>query len=96
MPSIATPYKRLMLKVSGEALMGPEAGGIHAATLARVASDIAEARTGGLELCLVVGGGNIFRGLAGAARGIVIAWIVTIPASAVIAAIGYWLSSFVL
>ncbi len=62
-------YQRVLLKLSGEALMGPGAGGIDVATLNRIASDIAEAVELGAEVCLVVGGGNIYRGLAGAAQG---------------------------
>lgn len=62
-------YQRVLLKLSGEALMGPGAGGIDVATLNRIASDVAQAVELGAEVCLVVGGGNIYRGLAGAAEG---------------------------
>ena len=62
-------FNRILLKLSGEVLMGQGAFGIDPATVARVASEIADARAAGHELCIVVGGGNIFRGLAAAARG---------------------------
>ncbi len=62
-------YKRLLLKLSGEALMGKGQYGIDIAVANRLAADIAEATRGGAELGVVVGGGNIFRGLAGAAAG---------------------------
>jgi uridylate kinase len=63
-------YKRVLVKVSGEALMCDTPYGIDIATVDRIAGDIAEAHATGAELCMVVGGGNIFRGLAGAAKGI--------------------------
>jgi len=63
-------YRRVLLKVSGEALMGPQSYGIDVSTVERIASDIKEAADAGAQICLVVGGGNIFRGLAGAAAGI--------------------------
>jgi uridylate kinase len=63
-------YGRVLLKVSGEALMGALNYGIDTATVDRIASDIEEASGGGVQVCLVIGGGNIFRGLAGAAKGI--------------------------
>jgi uridylate kinase len=67
----ATPkYRRVLLKVSGEALMGDGAFGIDVATIDRIAADVKEAHDQGSEICLVVGGGNIFRGLAGSAKGI--------------------------
>jgi uridylate kinase len=67
----ATPkYRRVLLKISGEALMGREAYGIDVATVERIAGDVREAMRAGTQLCLVIGGGNIFRGLAGAAKGI--------------------------
>ena len=58
-----------LVKLSGEALMGEAGFGIDVAVLDRIAADIAEARDLGAKLCLVIGGGNIFRGLAGAAGG---------------------------
>jgi uridylate kinase len=63
------PYKRILLKLSGEALMGPEKYGIDPPTVARIAGDVATAHHSGYEVCLVVGGGNIFRGLSAAAKG---------------------------
>ena len=62
-------FNRILLKLSGEALMGNEPFGIDPETTAALAGEIAEARNAGHDLCLVVGGGNIFRGLAAAARG---------------------------
>ncbi|GER01163.1 uridylate kinase [Iodidimonas gelatinilytica] len=67
---MASPkYKRILLKLSGEALMGDNAYGIDPSVIDRVAEDISEARDLGAEICLVVGGGNIFRGLSAAASG---------------------------
>ncbi len=67
----ATPkYRRVLLKISGEALMGAEAYGIDVGAVERIAADVKEAASAGTQLCLVIGGGNIFRGLAGAAKGI--------------------------
>lgn len=63
-------YGRVLLKVSGEALMGPQGYGIDVGTVDRIAADIRDAVNQGTQLCLVVGGGNIFRGIAGAAKGI--------------------------
>ena len=62
-------YKRLLLKLSGEALMGEDAYGINMQTTKRFADDIADAVKAGVELAIVVGGGNIFRGMQGAANG---------------------------
>lgn len=62
-------YRRVMLKVSGEALMGDQAFGIDIQTVERIAGEIGEAARAGLQICLVIGGGNIFRGVAGAAQG---------------------------
>ena len=68
---VSTPqYRRVMLKVSGEALMGAEPFGIDISTVDRIASDVRDAARTGTEICMVIGGGNIFRGLAGAAKGI--------------------------
>ena len=63
-------YGRVLLKVSGEALMGAQNYGIDITTVDRIAADIGEACASGVQVCLVIGGGNIFRGLAGAAKGI--------------------------
>ena len=62
-------FHRILLKLSGEALMGPNQFGIDPATVASMAGEVAAAKAAGHELCLVVGGGNIFRGIAGAAQG---------------------------
>lgn len=62
-------YKRLLLKLSGEALMGKAGYGIDTDVVMRLCRDIKEARGSGAEISVVVGGGNIFRGLAGAAMG---------------------------
>jgi uridylate kinase len=62
-------FKRILLKLSGEALMGSGQFGIDPETTARLAGEIKLAKEAGFELCLVVGGGNIFRGLAAAAKG---------------------------
>ena len=60
---------RILLKLSGEALMGDGQLGIDPNTVAGMASEVKAAKEQGLEICLVIGGGNIFRGMAGAARG---------------------------
>jgi uridylate kinase len=62
-------YRRVLLKVSGEVLMGEAAFGIDLETLDAVALDIGEVVAQGVQVCLVIGGGNIFRGLSMAARG---------------------------
>ncbi len=62
-------YKRVLLKVSGEVLMGASPYGIDPATVDAVAADVAAIQRSGVELCLVIGGGNIFRGVSGAAQG---------------------------
>ena len=62
-------YKRLLLKLSGEALMGKAGYGIDTAVVDRLARDVAEAVEAGAEIAIVIGGGNIFRGLQGAAGG---------------------------
>jgi uridylate kinase len=62
-------YNRILLKLSGEVLMGPEGLAIDPSVTARVAEEIADVKAQGYELCIVVGGGNIFRGLAAAAKG---------------------------
>jgi uridylate kinase len=65
MPSV----KRVLLKLSGEVLMGEQGFGIDPATVAELAGEVKAAKDSGLEICLVIGGGNIFRGMAGAAAG---------------------------
>ncbi len=62
-------YKRILLKLSGEALMGEDAYGINRATIERMVADIADIAALGVELAIVIGGGNIFRGVAGGASG---------------------------
>jgi uridylate kinase len=65
----AFKYKRLLVKLSGEAMMGAKGYGIDTEVTQRLASDIAEAVKAGVEIAVVIGGGNIFRGLAAAATG---------------------------
>src|SRR5262249_62240885 len=62
-------YRRVLVKLSGEALMEKNGYGIDVEVLNQVAADICEAADLGLQLCLVVGGGNIYRGLAAATDG---------------------------
>ena len=62
-------FKRVLLKLSGEVLMGDQQYGIDPDFVLQAAREIKAARDTGLELCLVIGGGNIFRGMAGAAKG---------------------------
>src|SRR5579863_6020447 len=62
-------YRRVLLKVSGEALMGERDYGLDPAMVERIAGEIGAVHALGVELCLVIGGGNIFRGLSGAAVG---------------------------
>ncbi len=63
-------YRRVLLKISGEVLMGSGQYGIDPVTIARIASDVKEVSDLGVEVCLVIGGGNIFRGMSGADSGI--------------------------
>jgi uridylate kinase len=69
MPS-APKYARVLLKVSGEALMGSAPYGIDLETVERIAEDVRQAFEAGTQICMVIGGGNIFRGLSAAAKGI--------------------------
>ena len=62
-------YKRILLKISGEALMGHQSYGINPEVLTHVAGEIAETAKLGVEVAVVVGGGNIFRGVSESARG---------------------------
>jgi len=62
-------YRRVLLKASGEALMGAQGFGIDVSVADQIASDIAEARAMGVEVGVVIGGGNIFRGVAVASKG---------------------------
>jgi uridylate kinase len=63
------PVKRVLLKLSGEVLMGDRSFGIDPAVVAELAGEVKAAKDSGLQICLVIGGGNIFRGMAGAAAG---------------------------
>ena len=69
MPDASPPYRRILLKVSGEVLMGDAPFGIDMATLDNVAEDISLVVMAGFQLCLVVGAGNIFRGVSMAGQG---------------------------
>ena len=62
-------YKRILLKLSGEALMGDDAFGINRATIVRMVEEIAEVTRLGVQMAVVIGGGNIFRGVAGGSVG---------------------------
>jgi uridylate kinase len=62
-------YRRVLLKISGEALMGAREGGLDPEVVARIADEIQSVHALGIELCMVIGGGNIFRGVSGAAAG---------------------------
>ncbi len=62
-------YRRILLKLSGEALMGPNSHGIDPDTISQVATQIDQAHKLGVQIALVIGGGNIFRGISTAARG---------------------------
>ena len=69
-PSTPTPiYKRVLLKLSGEALMGEQQFGVDPAVATQIARDIGSIQRLGVETAIVIGGGNIFRGLAASARG---------------------------
>ena len=63
------PVKRVLLKLSGEVLMGDQPFGLDPSVVAELAREVKAAKDSGLEICLVIGGGNIFRGMAGAAAG---------------------------
>lgn len=64
-----TKYKRVMLKISGEALMGDQGYGLHPPTVERIAQEVKSVHDMGVEICMVIGGGNVFRGLQGSAQG---------------------------
>ncbi len=67
---MTTPaYKRVLLKLSGEALMGDDAYGINRATIERMVADVSDLAQMGVEVAIVIGGGNIFRGVAPGAQG---------------------------
>ena len=65
----APVYKRILLKLSGEALMGSQTYGIDPAVATQIATDVAEIQAMGVQTAIVIGGGNIFRGVAASARG---------------------------
>ena len=67
--SSAPTFKRVMLKISGEALMGEQAYGLHPPTVERIANEVKTVHDLGVEICLVIGGGIIYRGLLGSAQG---------------------------
>ncbi|MGL4994785.1 MAG: UMP kinase [Deefgea sp.] len=67
--SQATKYKRILLKLSGEALMGEDSYGINRATIDRIVHEVKEVVDLGVQVAVVIGGGNIFRGVAPAASG---------------------------
>ena len=62
-------YRRVLLKISGEALMGDQGYGLHPPTVQRIAREVQAVHEMGVEICMVIGGGNIFRGLQGSAQG---------------------------
>jgi uridylate kinase len=66
---VAPAYRRVLLKVSGEALMGSRDYGISNEVVSKIATDVGSVVAMGVEVCLVIGGGNIFRGVSGAAAG---------------------------
>jgi len=68
-PSAPPAYSRVMLKISGEALMGDQGFGLHPPTVERIAAEVQSVHKMGVEICMVIGGGNIFRGLQGSAQG---------------------------
>jgi uridylate kinase len=68
-PRRAPVFRRVLLKLSGEALMGPAEFGLDGATLDELARELVEVRSSGVELALVIGGGNIYRGVKAAAAG---------------------------
>jgi uridylate kinase len=68
-PPTTPAYKRILLKLSGEALLGDQNYGIDPAVASQIARDVAEIQALGIEIAIVIGGGNIFRGVAASARG---------------------------
>ncbi|KAB7615877.1 UMP kinase [Amylibacter sp. SFDW26] len=68
-PGEKPTYKRVLLKISGEALMGDQGFGLNPPTVERIAGEVKNLHDLGVEVCLVIGGGNIFRGLQGSAQG---------------------------
>lgn len=68
-PNSDTTYRRVLLKISGEALMGDQGFGLHPPTVERIAREVKSVHDLGVQICMVIGGGNIFRGLQGSAQG---------------------------
>ncbi|WP_299651626.1 UMP kinase [uncultured Jannaschia sp.] len=68
-PPLRPVHDRVLLKISGEALMGPQGYGLHPPTVERIAREVKSVREMGVEIAMVIGGGNIFRGLQGSAQG---------------------------
>jgi len=68
-PTPLVRYRRVLLKISGEGLMGPREFGLDPETVDRIAREVKSVNELGVEICMVIGGGNIFRGVAGAAQG---------------------------
>ena len=64
-----TAFRRVLLKISGEALMGDQQYGLHPPTVERIAREVKSVHDMGVEVCMVISGGNIFRGLSGSAQG---------------------------
>ena len=62
-------YKRIMVKISGEGLMGPDKSGVNKDTVKSIALDIQSVLSMGIQVCIVIGGGNIFRGVSAASEG---------------------------
>ncbi|MFK7875054.1 MAG: UMP kinase [Paracoccaceae bacterium] len=69
MSETSATFNRVMLKISGEALMGDQGFGLHPPTVQRIAKEVKSVHDLGVEVCMVIGGGNVFRGLSGAAQG---------------------------
>ena len=69
MPQAKPAFKRILLKLSGEALMGDDQFGINHGTIVRMVDEVAEVIRLGVEVAVVIGGGNIFRGVAGGSVG---------------------------
>ncbi len=67
--SAGSTYERVMLKISGESLMGDMSFGLNPPTGQRIAAEVKSVHDFGVEICMVIGGGNIFRGLQGSAQG---------------------------
>jgi len=69
-PHPTKPFKRILLKLSGEALMGETSYGLDPITVNRIAAEVQSVHLAGCQVCIVIGGGNIFRGVNGEAQGI--------------------------